>query len=89
MTENEIATRVIAAHKKRVQTYLRLTGCRLGYLLNFGEDVLKPRSPDVSIVWGRNPQRLGASAGERREVPWGYAVSPLRGSRRALLFASG
>jgi GxxExxY protein len=33
--------RVSAAHKKQVQTYLRLTGCRLGYLLNFGEDVMR------------------------------------------------
>ena len=32
---------VIPAHKKQVQTYLRLTGLKLGYLLNFGEDVLK------------------------------------------------
>ncbi len=24
------------AHKKQIQTYLRLTGCKLGYLLNFG-----------------------------------------------------
>ena len=29
------------AHKKRVLTYLRLTGCKLGYLLNFGEDLMK------------------------------------------------
>ena len=33
--------RVTAAHKKQVQTYLRLTGCRLGYLLNFGEVLMK------------------------------------------------
>ena len=33
--------RVSAAHKKQVQTYLRLTGCKLGYLLNFGEVVMK------------------------------------------------
>lgn len=32
---------VTAAHKKQVQTYLRLTGCKLGYLLNFGEALLK------------------------------------------------
>lgn len=32
---------VSAAHKKQVQTYLRLTGCKLGYLLNFGEDLMK------------------------------------------------
>ena len=33
--------RVTAAHKKQVQTYLRLTGCKLGYLLNFGEAMMK------------------------------------------------
>jgi len=33
--------RVIPAHKKQVQTYLRLTGYKLGYLLNFGEEVMK------------------------------------------------
>lgn len=30
-----------AVHKKQVQTYLRLTGCKLGYLLNFGETLMK------------------------------------------------
>jgi GxxExxY protein len=34
--------RATAAHKKQVQTYLRLTGCKLGYLLNFGEALMKP-----------------------------------------------
>jgi len=29
------------AHKKQVLTYLRLTGCKLGYLLNFGEALMK------------------------------------------------
>ncbi|MBT3291789.1 MAG: GxxExxY protein, partial [Victivallales bacterium] len=33
--------RVTPAHKKQVQTYLRLTGCKLGYLLNFGEALMK------------------------------------------------
>jgi len=33
--------RAAAAHKKQVQTYLRLTGCKLGYLLNFGEALMK------------------------------------------------
>jgi GxxExxY protein len=33
--------RVTAAHKKQVQTYLKLTGCKLGYLLNFGEALMK------------------------------------------------
>jgi GxxExxY protein len=29
------------AHKKQLLTYLRLTGKRLGYLLNFGEALMK------------------------------------------------
>lgn len=33
--------KLIAAHKKQLQTYLRLTGCKLGYLLNFGEALMK------------------------------------------------
>ena len=33
--------RVTAAHKKQVQTYLRPTDCKLGYLLNFGDAVMK------------------------------------------------
>ena len=33
--------RVTAAHKKQVQAYPRLAGCKLGYLLNFGEALMK------------------------------------------------
>jgi len=29
------------AHKKQIQTHLRLTGLKLGYLLNFGEELMK------------------------------------------------
>ncbi len=32
---------VTPAHKKQLQTYLRLTGYKLGYLLNFGESLMK------------------------------------------------
>jgi GxxExxY protein len=32
---------VSEAHKKQVQTYLQLTGCKLGFLLNFGEALMK------------------------------------------------
>ena len=32
---------VSKAHKKQVLTYLKLTGCKLGYLLNFGEALMK------------------------------------------------
>ncbi|NLC82308.1 MAG: GxxExxY protein, partial [Lentisphaerae bacterium] len=28
-------------HLKQLQTYLKLTGCRLGFLLNFGETLMK------------------------------------------------
>ena len=28
-------------HKKQLQTYLKLTGCRLGYLLNFNAPVMR------------------------------------------------
>ncbi len=30
-----------SAHKKQLLTYLKLTGMKLGYLLNFGEALLK------------------------------------------------
>ena len=33
--------KVSTVHKKQLLTYLRMTGCRLGYLLNFGEAVMK------------------------------------------------
>ncbi len=33
--------RITPAHKKQVLTYLKLTGCKLGYLLNFGEDTMR------------------------------------------------
>ncbi len=41
LLEIKSVERVIPSHKKQVQTYLRLTGIKLGYLLNFGEAVLK------------------------------------------------
>ena len=33
--------KVTAAHKKQIQTYLRLTANKLGFLLNFGEALMK------------------------------------------------
>lgn len=41
IVELKSVERVTAAHKKQVQTYLRLTGRKLGYLLNFSEAVMK------------------------------------------------
>jgi len=32
---------VSKAHRKQIQTYLQLTGLKLGYILNFGESLLK------------------------------------------------
>ena len=33
--------RLQAVHSKQLLTYLRLTGCRLGLLINFGENLMK------------------------------------------------
>ena len=33
--------RTTNAHRKQLLTYLKLTGMKLGYLLNFGEDMMK------------------------------------------------
>lgn len=41
IVELKSVERVSEVHKKQVQTYLRLTGCKLGFLLNFGEALMK------------------------------------------------
>ena len=41
IVELKSVERVSEAHKKQVQTYLRLTECKLGFLLNFGEALMK------------------------------------------------
>jgi GxxExxY protein len=41
IAELKSVEQVTPAHKKQTQTYLRLTGNKLGYLLNFGGDVMK------------------------------------------------
>ena len=33
--------KIIPAHKKQLLTYLKLTGLKLGFLLNFGEELMK------------------------------------------------
>ncbi len=33
--------RISNVHKKQLQTYLKLTGCKLGFLLNFNEALMK------------------------------------------------
>lgn len=41
IVELKSVERTSPAHKKQIQTYLRLTGLKLGYLLNFGEELMK------------------------------------------------
>ena len=41
IVELKSVEQITEAHKKQVQTYLRLTGCKLGSLLNFGEALIK------------------------------------------------
>ena len=41
IVELKSVERVNPAHKKQLLTYLRLTGLKLGYLLNFGEALMK------------------------------------------------
>ena len=41
IVELKSVERLSEAHKKQVQTYLRLKGCKLGFLLNFGEALMK------------------------------------------------
>lgn len=41
IVEMKSVEQVSPAHKKQLQTYLRLTGCRLGFLLNFGDALMK------------------------------------------------
>ena len=41
VVELKSVEQVSEAHKKQVQTYLRLRGCKLGFLLNFGEALMK------------------------------------------------
>jgi len=41
IVELKSVEQISEAHKKQVQTYLRLKGCKLGFLLNFGEALMK------------------------------------------------
>jgi len=63
LLELKSVERVTPAHKKQVQTYLRLTGLKLGYLLNFGEAVLKDGiTRCVNRLEEDVPQRRGDAA---------------------------
>jgi len=41
IVELKSVDKIDRAHKKQVLTYLKLTGMKLGFLLNFGQDVMK------------------------------------------------
>ena len=41
IVELKSVEQVSEAHKKQLPTYLRLTGCKLGFLPNFGEALMK------------------------------------------------
>ena len=43
IVELKSVAKVTAAHKKQIQTHLRLAERKLGYLLNFGEALMKDR----------------------------------------------
>ncbi len=63
IVELKSVERVSEAHKKQVLTYLKLTGLKLGYLINFGEAFL--RNGITRIVNGLEDDPLRASAPQR------------------------
>ena len=66
IVELKSVERVTPAHKKQVLTYLRLTGLKLGYLLNFGEALM--REGITRIICGTldpDPPCLGGSVREQ------------------------
>jgi GxxExxY protein len=55
------------AHKKQLQTYLRLAGYKLGFLLNFGEALMKKGiTRAVNGLQEDEPLRLGVLAREKK-----------------------
>jgi hypothetical protein len=63
------------AHKKQVQTYLKLTGCKLGHLLNFGEEVMRTGITRCVNGLEEQPLRPCASAGEKQVPTTGCYVA--------------
>lgn len=41
IVELKSVEQILPVHKKQLITYLKLTGCRLGLLVNFGADLIK------------------------------------------------
>jgi GxxExxY protein len=67
IVELKSVERVTPAHKKQLLTYLRLTGLRLGYLLNFGEELVRDGiTRTINGFLDSDPPCLGASV--RKEL---------------------
>ncbi len=59
IVELKSVERISPAHKKQMSTYLRLTRLKLGYLLNFGEALMKDGI--TRTINGDLPPDLGVS----------------------------
>ena len=57
LVELKSVEQISEAHKKQVQTYLRLRGYKLGFLLNFGEALMKR---GIRVVNGLQDEKLFA-----------------------------
>ncbi len=66
LVELKSVERVTPVHKKQVLTYLRLTGLKLGYLLNFGEALM--RDGITRIINGCLDADPGCPGGSRRNA---------------------
>jgi len=58
LVELKSVEQISEAHKKQVQTYLRLRGYKLGFLLNFGEALMKRGI--TRVVNGLQDEKLSA-----------------------------
>jgi len=58
LVELKSVEQISEAHKKQVQTYLRLRGYKLGFLLNFGEALMKRGI--IRVVNGLQDEKLFA-----------------------------
>ena len=63
--------KVSGAHKKQGQTYLKLTGCKLEYRLNFGEVVLRTGITRCANGLDQNTLCASAPQREKNESPTG------------------
>ena len=73
LLELKSVERVTPAHKKQLLTYLRLTGLKLGYLLNFGEALMRDGiTRTINGSLDLTPSRLRASV-RGKDLAEGFA----------------